>query len=379
MLTPRPRLYRDITFPVHPCNYRILNRPATRTLLLLLTEEKVVMSQREGELEFSRQDLRKATKFVEGDYSGINPRSFYRKLKRTIEEIQDPEGFKYDTEGDQKRDLKITSEEVGQKTGTVEGRLKAKSNWLEIGHGVLDYRPYGPHGAAGIVIGIACLLIGISGAGVELTVLGVLFGGIGAYAYLQKEKGEFPVIRQDMIRVLVTGEVSERTTEGEDETRTDIFANMSVVFAGDVGVAVNKGQLEELDWTFRRELIKQVKKWHNQVVDTEQEELSVEDGFIWQLQGITDTSSRDHMKELAEAQKRFVGNAKFEYRLAYANLLEDQLTPEMQDQLKTHEVELMEELEHLAENVDLFVEREGYQHTNRMEGPSSLESGETEF
>lgn len=337
------------------------------------------MSRKKEGLGFSRQELRKATKFVEGDYSGINPRSFYRKLKRNIEEIQDPTGFKYDTKGDQQRDLKIQSEEVGQKTGVVEGRLNATSDWLQVGKGALQYRPYGPHGATGIVIGISLLLIGLSGAGAVWTGLGIVVGGAGAYGYIQKERGEFPIIRQDMIRVLVTGEVSERTREGEEGTQTDIFANMSVVFAGDVFVAVYPGELEALGWTFRRELVKQVTKWHNQVVETEQEKLPVEDGFLWYLKGWGNRSVDTHQKGIDAAQKRFVVNPKFEYRLDYANLLEEQLTTEMQDTLNSHEVELMEELEHLAENVNVYVEREGLQHTNRVEGssqgPSTLESG----
>lgn len=347
-------------------------------LIALLFNTKVVMSRKGGELGFSRQKLRKATKFVEGDYRGINPRSFYRKLKRSLEEIQDSNGFKYDTEGDQKKDLKIVSEDVGQKTGTVEGRLKATSDWIQVGDGVLEYRPYGPHGAAGLVVGISCLLIGLSGGGAAWTVLAILTGGAGIFGYLQEEKGEFPIIRQDMIRVLVTGEVSERTREGEEETRTDIFANMSVVFAGDVLVAVDQGELDELDWPFRRELIKQVKKWHNQVVETEQEELTIEEGFVWQLKGITDRSADEHLRQLHAAQNKFVSDDRFTYRFDFANLLEEQLPPEMQEKLKTYEGDLMDELEHLAENVDVYVEREGLQHTHRIDGPSSLKSGKEE-
>lgn len=346
-------------------------------LVQFLFDRKIDMSRKGRELAFSRQDLREATKFVEGDYSGINPRSFYRKLKRSLEEIQESDDFKYDTEGDHRKNLKIDSEDVGQKTGIVEGRLRASSKkWSQVGEGVLEYRPYGPHGAIGIVIGICCLLIGLSGGGAAWTMLAIISGGAGIYGYLQKEKGEFPIIRKDMIRVLVSGEASERTRESEEETRTDIFANMSVVFAGDVFVAVNPGGLEELDWPLRRELVKQVRTWHNQVVETEQEELTVEDGFLWELKGIVDRDADDHKEEIRDTQNRLVGNDEFSYRMEYGKLLEEQLPPEVQDKLKTHEVELMEELEHLAENVDVYVEREGLQHTNRISGQSKLESGD---
>ncbi|MDG5778837.1 hypothetical protein VB773_01000 [Haloarculaceae archaeon H-GB2-1] len=325
--------------------------------------------QQEGGMkEFTRQDLRKATKFVEGDYSGINPRSFYRKLKRAVEEIQDPQGFKYQTKGTQEANLTISSEDVGRKTGTVKGRLEAHSDWLEVGNGEFEYRPYGTHGATGIVAGIVFLVLGISGAGLFWTLLGLVGIGGGIYGYTRKEKEQFPIIQQDAIRVLITGEVSERTRKGETETRTDIFANMSVVFSGDVFVAVDTGALDELDWTFRREMVNQVKRWHNDVVESEREELLVEDGFIWQLKGWTDRNVQEHRGAIEGAQSVLIHDAPFEYRVAYTQLLEEQLTPEMQENLRTHEAELMAELEELAEDVEVYVEREGLQHTTQLEG-----------
>ena len=330
----------------------------------------MTQSEESGVERFSRQDLRKATKFVEGDYSGINPRSFFRKLKRSIEEIQDQRGFKYTTQGTQEADLDIRSEEVGQKTGIVKGRLLAESDWLGVGNGELEFRPYGPHGAAGIIAGTVLLLTGLSGAGVLWTLLGISALGGGAYGYTRKERSTFPIIRQDMIRTLITGEVSERTTGQDGETRTDIFANMSVVFAGDAFVAVESGGLDELGWPFRREVVNQVKRWHNEIVTTEREELTIEDGFIWQLKGWTDRSVREHERVIQSAQATLIRDAPFEYRLAYTELLEQELTPEMRDALQTHEQELMTELEELAEDVDVYVEREGLRHTSRLEAGS---------
>lgn len=328
-------------------------------------------AEESGLENFTRQDLRKATKFVEGDYSGINPRSFYRKLKRAVEEIQDPQGFKYHTEGTQESDLSIESEDVGKKTGTVKGRLRAESDWLEVGDGELEYRPYGPHGAVGLIAGIGMLFLGISGAGLIWTILGLAGLGGGIYGYTRKERETFPIIQQDVIRVLITGEVSERTKKGEEATRTDIFANMSVVFSGDVFVAVDTSSLEELDWTFRREIVNQVKRWHNQVVETEREEMQVEDGFIWQLKGWGDRDLNEHRGIVEGAQSALIRDAPFDYRLGYTSLLEEQLTPEMQENLRTHEEELMAELEELAEDVDVYVEREGLEHTSQITGSDS--------
>ncbi len=326
------------------------------------------MGQDSGIPAFDRQQLRKATKFVEGDYSGINPRTFYRKLKRAIEEVQDERGFKYTVTGSQDRDLDISSEEVGQKTGVVKGRMRATSDWIEVGNGALEYRPYGPHGALGIVIGVILLAVGLAGSQTVLAGLGAVAAIIGGYGYAQKERDEFPIIRQDMLRTLMTGEVSERTTEENNQTKTDIFANMSVVFAGDAFVAVDTGRLEDLDWSFRRVLVNQVKEWNNEVVNTDNEKLPIERGFMWQLKGWSDRSATTHRGKIEEIQTRLVREGPFEYRMRYTELLEAQLTPEMKDLLEEHRTELMTELEELAEDIDVYVEREGLQHTSRIEG-----------
>ena len=339
------------------------------------------MGSKAGIPGFDRQDLRKATKFVEGDYSGINPRTFYRKLKRGIEEIQDDRGFKYQVDGNQDRDLDIASEEVGQKTGIVKGRMRATSDWLEVGNGALTYRPYGPHGALAIIIGLVLVVAGLADNTMELAALGVVVGVVGGYGYTQKERDVFPIIRQDMIRTLMTGEVSERTTEEENQTRTDIFANMSVVFAGDAFVAVDTGRLEGLDPNFRRELVKQVKKWHNEVVNSDSERLPIESGFMWQLKGWLDRDVKTHRGVIEGAQNALVREGPFQYRMRYTELLEEQLTPDMQDTLETHKENLMAELEELAEDIDVYVEREGLQYTSQLEGStgdSQPELGPTE-
>ena len=212
------------------------------------------------------------------------------------------------------------------------------------------------------------LLIGVSGAGTEVTAIGVLIGLAGAYGYTQKERQPFPIIRQDMIRVLMTGEVSERTTREDGQERTDIFANMSVVFAGDAFVAVDTGGLEGLNWNFRRTLVNQVKTWHNDVVQTDREKLPIESGFMWQLKGWFDRDVQTHRGIIEGAQQTLVRNAPFEYRMRYTELLEQQLTPEMQDTLEEHKDDLMTELEELAEDIEIYVEREGLQHTSKIDG-----------
>lgn len=321
--------------------------------------------------EYSRQDLRKATRFTDGDYRGINPREFYRRLKRRLEEIQTEDDFKYQTVGSQDRDLQIISEEVGQKTGRVDGRLMAESDWGMLGTGRIEYKPYAPHGALAIVIGL--LIAGVAGFAEELAyaAIGVVVVLGGIYLYFKTDTGEFPVARMDIIRVLMTGEVSERTIEDTDEERTDIFANMSVIYAGDTFVNVYTGSLgpkidaksfEELDWVLARELSKTVQGWHNDIVVDEQE-IDFNTGFMDQLGAWSnrDTSNGRYKRKINKVQSAI--NNSFDVRLAYTETLLDEVEADVRDDVAEQQEAISEELEELSQDMEVYVEREGLKHT----------------
>jgi hypothetical protein len=314
------------------------------------------MSSKDTNMNYSRQSLRKATKFVEGDYSGINPRQFFRSLKRSLEEIQEADDFKYTTHGTQESDLRIKSEQVGEKTGRVKGRLVAMSDPREVGVGQLEYRPYGPHGAAGLVIGSLVFLLGLASE-VSLSIVGLLTLIGGGYLYFQKETGEFPVERQDVIRTLMTGEVSERTIDDGDESHTDIFANMSVIYAGDALLNVTTEGLADMQWTLRRALTTQVNKWYNELVEDEDDMVEIQEGFMAEL---SSWSNRDLNSDKATIQRRQKTiNNNFDMRIQYTEIMMDQLPNEMKDELTDHQDRILDELESLSENMDIYVEREG--------------------
>ncbi|QFU82603.1 hypothetical protein [Natronorubrum aibiense] len=311
--------------------------------------------------EYTRQNLRKATKFVEGEYNGINPRQFYRRLKRSLEEIQDGDNFKYHTHGSQEANLDIESENVGELTGTVKGRLVATSEWREIGSGSLTYKPKGPHGALGIIVGLLLTLVGLGDPIIAL--LGVGLTLAGGYFYMQEETSSFPIHQRDVIRVLITGEVSERTLNTAGESRTDIFANMSVIYAGDAFVAVDTDELDELDWPLRMALVNQVKRWYNQVIDDETKEEEIEEGFVASLKAWSNKSRSDDKQKIASLQQQLLDSS-FETRLEYSSLLQDQLPTDLGNELQQHQNELMDELEELADDLEIYVDREGFEESD---------------
>ncbi|SNZ05040.1 hypothetical protein SAMN06269185_0757 [Natronoarchaeum philippinense] len=306
--------------------------------------------------DYSRQDLRKATRFVEGDYKGINPREFYRRLKRRLEEFQVANDFKYQTFGDQRQDLNILSENVGEKTGRIEGRQIAESDWELIGNGSLEYKPYGPHGALAIIIGLLLAVVGGLSQDMRVAAVGIVAVLAGGYMYLNTETGSFPLVRRDVIRVLMTGEVSERTIEDADETRTDIFANMSVIYAGDTLVNVYTNDMDDMSWTLRFALMNQVKRWYNSIV-AEDYRKNVDDGFFGHLGAWTSRSVRNHRQPIENLQADFKNS--FELREAYTETLLDELSADMQAQIDDQHDEVRSELEELADEMDVYVDREG--------------------
>ena len=325
------------------------------------------MSQDEFDLTYTRQDLRNATRFLEADYAGINPRQFYRRLKRQLEEIKEDGDFKYETKGDQSRHFSIDSEEVGEKTGTVEGRLAAVSDSRHIGHAEIEYRPRGSHGALAGLVGALLLILDLGAGTIILGLLGIVGILGGGYLYLNTETMEIPLQRKDVLRTLLSGEVSERTIEDNGESRTDIFANMAVIYAGDTFVTVNlSDEFTELSWVEQRETARQVRRWYNSVIESDPEfepsdRLDVSSGFVYQLTGWGDRSEQSHREEIYGLQGTVI--SQFSRRLEYTDVLLNELSSQTRNELEKHQNGLLDELEGLAEDMDVYVDREGAEDT----------------
>ena len=293
------------------------------------------MSGKENQ-KFSREDLRKTTKFKEGDYRGINPREFFRSLRRTIGEIQSDEDFKYVTK-EVAGGINISSEEVGDKTGHVEGRLVAESDEEEFDGAEIEYRRTG-HWSSWLT-----------------------FAGLGLYWYFKKDRGKVPLKKRDEISVLVEGEATERTIEESKKERTDIFANLSVVYAGDTYMNVDTDELEELPLPLRTEIINEVSKIYNEIIEDEELEKdtynNIWEEFIAHLKSIPNNDPSEDKKEIARMQSTL--NQKFEFRQAYSEKLMNLVPVTVQNELNKQQEEIMVELDELAEDMDVYVEREG--------------------
>jgi len=158
----------------------------------------------------------------------------------------------------------------------------------------------------------------------------------------------------------MTGEVSERTIDDDDETRTDIFANMSVIYAGDTLVNVYTGDMDDMSWTLRFALVNQTKRWYNSIVAKEYRK-DVSDGFFGHLGAWTSRGVKGHRGTIENLQADFENS--FELREAYTDTLLEELSADVQEQIDEQHDELREELEELAEEMDVYVDREGLEPT----------------
>jgi len=87
--------------------------------------------------------------------------------------------------------------------------------------------------------------------------------------------------------------------------------------------------------------------------------------------------SQDHRDRIDKIQGRW-WNAGFEERISFNEKVKEQLNEQISEELESHEQNIIVELEDLAEDLDIFIEREGYDEVEKIQTNQSpkLESGE---
>lgn len=189
---------------------------------------------------FDRQDLRHGNAFSEFDYQNIDPRTYFRSLKRDIQEVTAGNSYKYAVQEPDGENPAVTPENVGSRAGRVQGRLVARTNWEKFAGGQTQEES-SPIGA--IIAGVIGALLVIGGLALRGTVQGAVIGlGVivllvaGLLYYLNE-----PNVKQNeyyfrkRVRILMQGEVAEH---GANESGpADIVASdVSVVCSEDIEI-----------------------------------------------------------------------------------------------------------------------------------------------
>lgn len=189
---------------------------------------------------YDRQDLRHGNAFAEFDYQNIDPRTYFRSLKRDIQEVTVGNSYKYAVQEPDGENPAVTPENVGSRAGRIQGRLVARTNWEKFAGGQTQEES-SPIGA--IIAGVIGALLVIGGLALRGTAQGAVIGlGIivllvaGLLYYLNE-----PNVKQNeyyfrkRVRILARGEVAEHAASESDPADV-VASDLSVICSEDIEI-----------------------------------------------------------------------------------------------------------------------------------------------
>lgn len=263
-------------------------------------------------------------------------------MKRNLEEIQRDGEFKYQTKGKQEDNLDIMSEEIGSKTGRVKGRLGALHGPVQVDQGELKYKPYQGIGVFLLLGG----LISLVAASLNLAagLIGILMLIFGIYLMSLDRFSSYPIYKKSIIRVLLDGEVSERTIENDGESYTDMFADMSVIFAGNTYLYIPS--------LSRKKYSPEVKKRILERLETLQLE----------VHGMKFAETPYNPKQVFNLEKKIYSD--HEVSEYFKEILKKELSSSAKKRLERDQKSIINDLKDLEEDMNLYVEREGIENNS---------------
>lgn len=193
-------------------------------------------SQNRLALNFTRPDLARAQQnggtFSEVDVAWINPREFHRKV------IAELENMGYNVARGTSESLELQKEVIGSKTGSVLSRIQGTKTNPH--NGAITYKPSIIAGAVciafGVVLGLIPALESSVRVGPEIVFVfwgaAVILLGTGIGLLMRTTTSQFLVLFLESIRILSTGEATERTVSKDGAEVTDLFAQLTVSFSG---------------------------------------------------------------------------------------------------------------------------------------------------
>ncbi|MDY6777956.1 MAG: hypothetical protein SVU32_04765 [Candidatus Nanohaloarchaea archaeon] len=206
----------------------------------------------EHKLGFNRGVLRKSEKFIENDFTKINPRELHRKTRRKIQDLAAEEGtLKFEIKDDP---FEVSKEDVGEASGFARGGIKAHFERPDHDGGIIDYKPYAGLGKKLLTLG---LLAGIGVAGYQygstqaslplppppsylphIGAAALLLTLIGLAGMLYSEYETFNIMLVSKLRTLILGEVTEEKIEKEEKTQTQVQGDITMMTAADTDIAM---------------------------------------------------------------------------------------------------------------------------------------------
>jgi hypothetical protein len=236
-------------------------------------------------LSFTRRALEQAARCREADHEGVNPHKFYRGLREHLVRLRGPRDPPYEVLGQRARDLRFDPDAAGQRTGAFTARMQARSTTPALGPALLDHRPYGPQGAGLAGIGLLVVCFGLVSD--PLLLLGSALTLVGLGIFSHTDEATIPLQRRDVVSALVEGEARESMRSTPSGQRSELSAEMGVVYAGDVFLQIPARQVSQLPWAVRTELANRRSRWSRALADDRETDGDVATGFLDALRAWT--------------------------------------------------------------------------------------------
>lgn len=188
-----------------------------------------------------REKFREFSQYAEIDRTRIDPRKFYRKTKRELQELVDEDGYRYSLTEDSDSTVRFDPTEICDRTGLVEGELSAASDWQTVYSDEETYSSSGLStiigivlGAFGVFLGLAGIFIG-DGAGIVVGLLALALIAVGVlaiyYSSTRTERTTYQYRR--LVKVLVQGEATTAEVKTDSHTYPDLRSDISIIYAHD--------------------------------------------------------------------------------------------------------------------------------------------------
>lgn len=236
---------------------------------------------------FTRRTLEQAACSRAAEHEGVNPHKFYRALREALTNLRGHRDPPYEVVGQRARDLTFDPDAAGERTGAFTARVQGRSQTPALGAAVLEHRPWGPHGAGLVGLGVLVLCFGLLSNPLVLLGTSIALLGVGLFAHT--DEAEIPLERRDVVSALVEGEASETVTRTATGRRSDLAAEMGVLYAGDVFLTIPPSRVADLPWAVRAELANRRVRWSQALEDGREPEPGdgIATGFVDALRAWT--------------------------------------------------------------------------------------------
>lgn len=214
-------------------------------------------SQSPSPLSFTRRSLEANSRVRRTEIDDVHPHRFYRYLCRELEGLREEGG--YEVVGERSRDLRPEAAGIGQHTGVFTGRAQARAEVPALGEARITHRPWGPHGAVLVVLGLGVGLFGLLDGLLLLLAALLVAAGVGLFGLTREAK--LPLRRRDVLSVFLQGEARERRSRTPEGHQFELAGEVEVVYAAEAFLIVDEDRVPELPWPVRAELSNRCDRW----------------------------------------------------------------------------------------------------------------------